>query len=180
MYSSEAEVEMDRRCWEQRNADIALCETNRDLQSQRLEPYQAKPMGRSSSRRNRRLSGEPSTKNNIYQEHHARDCQEIEELRSICCKQADRVRQLRFNELSVQQENPSTVNQLLSKLQELQDRVNSLNGEKEFYDLATASSSGTSRVPRPSRSPSPRRMIKPRFLFAAQYTELDGHLTKRS
>ena len=38
---SEAEAEMDRRNWEQRNADIALCETKRQLESQRLELYQA-------------------------------------------------------------------------------------------------------------------------------------------
>ena len=38
---SEAEVEMDIRSWEQRNADIALYETNRELESQRLELYQA-------------------------------------------------------------------------------------------------------------------------------------------
>ena len=38
---SEAEAEMDTRNWEQRNADIALYETNRELESQRLELYQA-------------------------------------------------------------------------------------------------------------------------------------------
>ena len=39
--SSEAEAEMDIRNWEQRNADIAGYETNRELESQRLEVYQA-------------------------------------------------------------------------------------------------------------------------------------------
>ena len=39
---SEAEAEMDKRnCWKQRNADRALYETNRQLESQRLELYQA-------------------------------------------------------------------------------------------------------------------------------------------
>ena len=38
---SEAEAEMVRRNWEQRNADIALYETNREVESQRLELYQA-------------------------------------------------------------------------------------------------------------------------------------------
>ena len=36
---------------------------------------------------------------------------------------------------------PSTVNQLLSQIQELQEKVNALNEEKEFYDPETASSS---------------------------------------
>ena len=64
--------------------------------------------------------GELGTKNRIYQEHHARDCQETKESRRICCKQADRVRQLRFDELSMQkEESPSTVNQLFSQVREL-------------------------------------------------------------
>ena len=36
---SEAEVEMDRRSWERRNSDIALYETNPQLESQILELY---------------------------------------------------------------------------------------------------------------------------------------------
>ena len=38
---SEAEVEMDTRRWARRNYDIALYETNQQLESQRLELYQA-------------------------------------------------------------------------------------------------------------------------------------------
>ena len=38
---SKAEGDMDIGNWEQRNADIALCEFNRELESQRLELYQA-------------------------------------------------------------------------------------------------------------------------------------------
>ena len=34
---SEAEEEMDRKSRERRNSDIALCETNQQLESQRLE-----------------------------------------------------------------------------------------------------------------------------------------------
>ena len=32
---SEAEADMDIRNWEERNSDIALCETNQELESQR-------------------------------------------------------------------------------------------------------------------------------------------------
>ena len=39
--SSESEAEMDRRNWEQRNAVVALHETNRELEFQRLELCQA-------------------------------------------------------------------------------------------------------------------------------------------
>ena len=49
-------------------------------------------------------------KNRIYQEHRAKKIQEIEELRRNCCEEADRVRQLRIDDSSMQQkEKPSTV-----------------------------------------------------------------------
>ena len=50
---------------------------------------------------------------------------------------------MRIDELSTQEEeSKSTVNQLVVQIQELQDKVNSLNDAKEFYDPETASSSG--------------------------------------
>ena len=69
---------------------------------------------------------------------------------------------MRIDELSMQQnERPSTINQLLSQNQELQDEANySMNGEKEVYDPETASRSGMSHVPsQPLSIPSPRGMI---------------------
>ena len=39
--SSEAQAETDRREWDRRHADIAFCETGRQLESQRMELYQA-------------------------------------------------------------------------------------------------------------------------------------------
>ena len=70
---------------------------------------------------------------------------------------------MRIDELCRQQkEKSSTVNQFLSlsQSQELQDKVNSLNDEKDFYDPEKASSSGLSHVPsQPLRIPSPRGMI---------------------
>ena len=69
----------------------------------------------------------------LFHENHARDCQEIEELRSICCEEADRARQARSDELSVQQErNPTTVSQMMAKIRELQNNVNSLSDVREF------------------------------------------------
>ena len=68
---------------------------------------------------------------------------------------------MKIDELSVQQrENPSSVNQLLVQIQELQHKVNSLNDSREFSDLETASSSGLFHVPSQLMSTlSPRRMI---------------------
>ena len=84
----------------------------------------------------------------IFQEHRARNCQDIQELRRICCEETNRARQLRLDELSVQQErNPSTVSQLLTQIQDLQNKVDSLTDAREFYDPQPASKSGASHVP---------------------------------
>ena len=86
--------------------------TDHQLESQRLELFDANLWADQAQRENSRFVGELSAKNRIYHEHRAGDCQDI--------KQADRVRQLRIDELSVRKkENPSTVHQLLSKIQEL-------------------------------------------------------------
>ena len=83
----------------------------------------------------------------LFQEDHARDCQEIEELRRICCEKKDRARQAKIDELSMQQErNPTTASHLMAQIRELQNKVNSLSDAREFYDLETASSSGATHV----------------------------------
>ena len=68
---------------------------------------------------------------------------------------------MRTDELYAQKkEETSTVSQLLSRIRTLQDKVNALNEEKEFYDPETASSSGMSHVPgQSSRIPTPRGML---------------------
>ena len=80
---------MDRKSWEMKNYDIGLYETNKQFESQRLEQNQANQWADQTPRENSRLFGDLSTKNRICQEHHPRDCQDIEELRRIGCKQAD-------------------------------------------------------------------------------------------
>ena len=130
---SEAQVEMDRKSRERRNSDFALYETNQQLESQRLKFYQANQWADQAQNENSRLFGELSMENRIYQAHHERWCQEVEGLRRSCRKQADKVRQLKIDELPLhQKENLSTVNQLLSHIQELQDKVNSLNEGKRI------------------------------------------------
>ena len=62
--------------------------------------------------------------------------QEMEELKKICCTEAERTQQLQ-----------SAVNQFTLQIQALQDKVNSLNDSSDFYDPETASSSGLSHVP---------------------------------
>ena len=67
-------------------------------------------------------------KSGLFREHQAKDCQEIEELRRICCEEIDRARQAKIDELSMHQEsNPTTVSQLLTQIQDLQNKANSLS-----------------------------------------------------
>ena len=49
------------------------------------------------------LFGELDLRNKLFKEDHARDCQEIEELRRTCCEETDQARQARIEELSLQQ-----------------------------------------------------------------------------
>ena len=60
---SEAQVEVDRGEWERRNADIALCETTRHLESQRVELYQANQRADQAQREKSWLLGELDTRN---------------------------------------------------------------------------------------------------------------------
>ena len=85
-------------------------------------------------------------------------CQEIEEIRRICWEGTDRARHLKFDELSVQQErDPNTVSQLLTVIQDLHNKLNSLSDARDFHDPETASISGASHVPsQPLTIPSPR------------------------
>ena len=74
-------------------------------------------MGRSGSMRNINLFGDLKMRNRTFQENGARTCQDMEELRRICCEETDPARHLRTDDLSMQQErNPSTVSQLLTQI----------------------------------------------------------------
>ena len=95
----------------------------------------------------------------------------IEELRRICCTEAERARQLRIDELSMEkEESKSTVYELLAQFSGLPGQGEFFERRKRFffYDPETASSSGTSHVPsQPMSLASPPRNNQPRFLLAA-------------
>ena len=69
----------------------------------------------------------------------------MKEKKEICCSKAERTQVLRANGFSLDEsrESPSTVNQLVVQMQELQDRVDCLNDSRDFEDLQPASSSGS-------------------------------------
>ena len=135
---SEAQSELDRREWTMCNADVALCETGMQLQSQRMELHQANHLTDQTRREKIWLFEELEMRNKVFQEDRARNCQEIGDLRRICCAEAERPRPLKYDELSAQKEqNPTTVNQLMMQIQELQDKVDTLNDAKESYHPET-------------------------------------------
>ena len=69
------------------------------------------------------LYGEFELRNGLFQENHARDCQEIEEMRKLCCEETDRARQAKLDALSMPHEmNPTTVSQLLTQILDLQNK----------------------------------------------------------
>ena len=83
----------------------------------------------------------------IHSRERERD-REREREREICCEETDRARKLRVDELSSQQErNPTTVSQVLTQFQDLQNKVNSLSDARECHDPETASRSGAAHVP---------------------------------
>ena len=70
---------MDTRNGEQKEADIALYETNRELESQRLELYLGSQWAHPAEIVKINLCGELEMRNKLCQESRARNCQEIEE-----------------------------------------------------------------------------------------------------
>ena len=95
----------------------------------------------------------------MFRENRAKFCQ-IEELRRICCEETDRAGQARIDEPSMHPErNPTTLSQLLTQIQDVNNKVKSLSDAREFDDPETASSPGATHVPSQSLIfPSPRDM----------------------
>ena len=144
----EAEFEVEARHWEKKNSDIAFHEINQEFESQRFQQHQASRWADHAQRNKISLYEELELRNRLLEEDHARECQEIEELRRIRCDEPDRARQARIDELSMHQErNPTIVSQMMAQIRELQNKENSLSDAREFYDPESGSSSGATHVP---------------------------------
>ena len=150
-------------------ADRALHESSMQLQSQRMELHQANQLSDHSQREKSWLCTELDRKERLLQEDRMRSLQEKQELKKMCCIEAEKAKQLRRDELSIQEkESKSTVNHLMVQIQELRDKVNSLSEAREFYDPETASRFRLSSW-----------IDQPRFLPAVRYTELTWYIKKR-
>ena len=116
----EAQFDLDKREWRMRNTDDAIYETGRHLESQRTKLYRVNQLTDHTRREKSWLFDDLEMRNKACQEDRARDYQEIEGLRRICCTEAERARQLRTDDLSTQkEERKSTVNQLMVQIRDL-------------------------------------------------------------
>ena len=132
---------MEVKHCEKRYSDIALDEINQEFESQRLHLQRANQWADQAQRDKISLYGQVEMRIRFFRENQAKDCQE---LRRICCEETYRTRQARIDELSKHRErNPTTVSQLLTQIQDLQNKVNSLSEARELYDPETASSQST-------------------------------------
>ena len=133
----QAEAEAEARNWERRNSDFAFREINQEFESQRFQLHQASPWADQAQRDKINMYGDLELRKRPFQEDHARDCQEFEELRRICCEEIDQAIQARIEELSSLQQhrNPSIASQMVVHIRDLQNEVNSLSDAREFHDL---------------------------------------------
>ena len=132
------------------SADMAFHELNRQIHLRRLEIYQANQTCESSWRERESLA--PCRIWRIEKELLEKFVSELSRkcpnLKKICRTEVERIQQLRMDEFYRQESrvSQSSVNQFTVQIQELQDKVNSLNGSRDFQDLETASSSELSHV----------------------------------
>ena len=111
---------MEDKYWEKKNSDIAILGINQDFESQRLQLQQADQWADEAQRDKNELVWRIGNEEQTLPKNLAKDCQEIEELRRICCEETDRARQARTDELSMHLErNPSTVSPLLTQIHDL-------------------------------------------------------------
>ena len=93
-----------------------------------MELNQATQLPDQSQREKSWLCAELDRRERVLPEDRMRSFQEEEELRKMCCREAEIAKQLRWDELSIQErESQSGVNQLTVQIQDSQDKVKSLN-----------------------------------------------------
>ena len=78
--SYEAEAEVEPRNWEKRNSVIAFQEINQEFVSQRFQLHQTSRWADQAHRDKISLYGDLELTNRVFEENHARDCQQIGEL----------------------------------------------------------------------------------------------------
>ena len=94
-----------------------------------MELYQANQLTGESQREKSWLCTKLDRGDRALQEDRMKSLQEIDELKKMCCTEAERAKQLRIDVLSIQEKDiKSIVNQIMVQIQE--DKVNSLNDSR--------------------------------------------------
>ena len=132
---------------ERRNSEYALIESQRELESQRLQLLEANQWADQAQRERIHLCSELEMKNRLHQECHARSCQEIEELKRSCFKEENEVTQQKMHEYYMQHDQESrTVSLLRDQVRKLQERWESIEDSKIFQDPDSPSIFGSAHV----------------------------------
>ena len=85
LHSTEYDVEIKNL--ERRNSEYALIESQRELESERLQLRQASQWADQAQREKINLCGELELRNFFHEESYARSCQETEELKRRCYRE---------------------------------------------------------------------------------------------
>ena len=116
----------------------------------------------------------------LFWENQAKDCQEFEEMRRNCCEETDRARPARIDDLSMHQErNPATVSQLLTQIQDWQNKANSLSDARILRSWNSEQLWSEPRSQSTFYHSKSQDYALPRFWIAARYTENYGYFRKR-
>ena len=111
------QMELDKQELRVQCADRALHESGMQLQSQRMELYQANQLSDHSQREKSWPHTELDRKETLLPEDRMRSLQEIKELKKMCCTETEKANQLRMDDLSVQdKESKSPVKQLMVQI----------------------------------------------------------------
>ena len=165
---------------ERRTSEYALFESQRELESPRLQLFEDIHWADQAQRERILLCSELEMKNRLHQESCARSCQEIEELKKRCYKEENRVTQQKLNENSMQQDQESrTVSLLRDQVQKLKERLEFIEDSKIFQDPDSPSSFW--QCPRFASSSYHLEFKKgqPRIENAAKYTRGHEYSRKR-
>ena len=96
---SEARCEMKIQELEVESADLTLHESNLQINSHRMELYQANRVYDNSRREQIMLHAALDSRERVFQETRVGNLQEIERLRKSCCTEAEKSQRLRMDEL---------------------------------------------------------------------------------
>ena len=116
---------------ERRNSEYALFESQRELESQRLQLLEANQWADQAQRERIHLCSEVEMKNRLHQESNARSCREIEDLKRHCCQEENTEKQQRLEEFPTQHDQESrTVSLLRDQVRRLQERLEFIEDSK--------------------------------------------------